>query len=90
VHRRLIEVDLAEASHLVRQFPGGQEREPSVSFDFFFVECKFCAWQQADGNARLPGVTEAPRNGIGKMCRYKLVADLGGSGRNGVKTVVTH
>jgi hypothetical protein len=89
MHCRVLEVDLAEASHFVREFPGGQEREPSVAFDFFF-ECKFCARQQADGNARLPGITEAARDRISKMCRYKLVTDLGGSGRNVVKTVVTH
>jgi hypothetical protein len=89
VHRPVIEVDLAEASHLVRQSPGGQKREPSVAFDFFF-ECKFCPRQQTDGNAPLTGITEAAGDRIWKICRYKLVTDLGGSGRNGVKTIVTH
>ena len=88
VHRPVIEVDLPEASHLVRQSPGGQEREPSVAFDFFF-ECKFCPRQQTDGNAPLTGITEAAGDRIWKICRYKLVTDLGGSGRNGVKTIVT-
>jgi hypothetical protein len=89
VYRPVIEVDLAEASHLVRQFPGGQEPERSVAFDLFF-ECKFRPRQQTDSYARLTGIAEAARNGIGKLCRYKLVTDLGDSGRNGMKTVVTH
>jgi hypothetical protein len=51
VHCRVLVVDLAEARHFVRQFIGGQKREPSVAFDFFF-KCKFCPWQQADGKPK--------------------------------------
>ena len=89
VHRPVIEVDLAEASHLVRQLPGRQEPERSVAFNFFF-ECKFRSRQQTDSYVRLTGITEAARDRIWKLCRYQFVADLGGSGRNIVKTVVTH
>ena len=54
VHGRVLEVDLAEASHFVRQRPGVQERETSVSFDFFF-ECKFRPWHQADWQCAAAG-----------------------------------
>src|SRR5262249_21130830 len=89
VHRAVIEVDLAEASHLVRQFPGGQEVERRVAFNFSF-ECKFRSRQQTDSYVRLTGITEAACDRIWKICSYELVTDLGGSGRNGVKTIVTH
>jgi hypothetical protein len=77
VHFRVLEVDLAEASHFVRQFPGGQKREPSVAFDFFF-EYKFCPWQQADGYARLPGITEAALMDLGKCVVTSLSPTLAG------------
>src|SRR5262249_39796437 len=82
-----IEIDLAEAGDLVGRFSG--EQEPGFAFDFFFV-CKFRPGQQTDSYARLTGITEAARDRIWKLCRYKLVTDLGGSGPNVVKTVVTH
>ena len=64
--RRPIEIDLAEASHFVCRFPGGQEAERSIAFDFFF-ERKFSPGQKADGYARLTGIAEAARDGIWKL-----------------------
>ena len=87
--RRLLEVHLPEAGDLVGALWGPPESERRVAPDLFF-ECKFCPREQTDGYARLAWVRKAERDRIWKMCRYKLVADLGGSGRNMVKTVVTH
>src|SRR5262249_12206516 len=89
VRRRPIEIDLAEAGDLVGRFSGRQEPERTYALDLFF-ECKFRPRQQTDGHARLARVRKAASDRIWKLRRYKLVADLGGSGRNMVKTVVTH
>src|SRR5262249_3509575 len=85
--RQPSEIHLAEASHLVRQFSG--EQEPAFAFDLFF-ECKFRPREQTDGHTRLARVRKAARDRTWKLCRYKLVADLGGSGPYVVKTVVAH
>src|SRR5262249_8929499 len=87
--RQPMEIHLPEAGDLVGRLSGRQEPERTIALDLFF-ECKFCPRQQTDGHARLARVRKAARDRTGKLCRYKLVADLGGSGRNAVKTVVTH
>src|SRR5215813_13039487 len=89
VRRRPIEIDLAEAGDLVGPFSGRQEPERTFALDLFF-ECKFRPREQTDGHVRVAWVRKAARDRIWKLCRYKLVADLGRSGRNMVKTVVTH
>jgi hypothetical protein len=73
----------------VGRFPGGQETERGIAFDFFF-ECKFGPWQQTDSHARLGRIRKAPRYRIGKLGRDQPVPDSCGSGRYVVKTVVTH
>src|SRR5262249_51829671 len=89
VRRRPIEIDLAEAGDLVGRFSGRQEPERTFALDLFF-ECKFRPREQTDGHIRVAWVRKAARDRTWKLCRYKLVADLGGAGRNMVKTVVAH
>src|SRR5262244_1216056 len=89
VRRRPIEIDLAEAGDLVGRLSGRQEPDRTIALDLFF-ECKFRPREQTDGHARLARVRKAARDRIWKLCRYNHVADLGGSGPNAVKTVVTH
>src|SRR5262249_24261217 len=89
VRRRPMEIHLPEAGDLVGRLSGRQEPERTIALDLFF-ECKFRPREQTDGHPRLARVRKAARDRIWKVCRYKRVADLGGSGRNVVKTVVTH
>src|SRR5262249_46181874 len=89
VRRRPIEIDLAEAGYLVGPFSGRQESERIIILHLFF-ECQFPPREQTDGHVRVAWVRKGARDRTWKLCRYKLVADLGVSGRNMVKTVVTH
>src|SRR5262245_34627914 len=89
MRRRTIHVDLPEACNLVSRFPGGQETERGIALDLSF-ECKLCPGKETHGNARLTGICEAARDGIGELCRNQFVTDLRWPGRYIVKTVVTH
>src|SRR5262249_6171697 len=86
--RQPMEIHLPEAGDLVGRLSGRQELEPSA-LDLFF-ECKFRPREQTDGHTRLARVRKAARDRTWKLCRYKLVVDLGGSGPNVGKTVVAH
>lgn len=87
--RRPVKIDLPKPRDLVHRFPRRQEAERCIALDLLF-ECQFGSGQQANGNTRLGGISKAARDGIGKLCRYQLVTDLGGPGRNIMKTIVTH
>src|SRR5262249_28299280 len=87
--RQPMEIHLPEAGDLVGRLSARQEPERTFALDLF-LECKFCPREQTDGYVRVARVRKAARDRTWKLCRYKLVADLGGSGRNMVKTVVTH
>src|SRR4030095_8784707 len=89
VRQPLIEVHLPEAGDLVARHSGLPHPGRREASDVFF-ECKLCTREQTDGYAGLAWIRKAARDRISKECRYKLVTDFGWSGRNVVKTVVTH
>src|SRR5689334_9390966 len=62
-----IEIDLPKARNLVAGFPGGQEPERRIAFDFIF-ERQLRPRQQTDRHARLRRVRKAARYRIWKVC----------------------
>jgi hypothetical protein len=94
VHAGLFHLDLPEASYLLAfKLPKAQAREEMakdmVAFDFPF-ERQFGAGKQAYRHVRFSDRREATRAGVAEACRYKFVSDLGGPGRDVVKTVIAH
>jgi len=87
----VVHVDLPEsrqplADLLVRQDADAERR---LAFDIL-VEGDLGAGQQANGNVRIADCRETAGDRVGEPRRCQFVADLGGTRRDVVQTIVAH
>jgi hypothetical protein len=90
----LVQADLPEPSHVVvnllrSPLEKAQVKSRHITLDFAF-ERDFSTRKKAYGHRGVSDCRKPAGPGIPKFSRDKLIADLGGPGRNIVQTVVAH